>query len=56
MTKRESYELNAFTIDRRRAIKQTAYFSVSGLTRGVKMAIDRGADYISIRRIRPEAK
>lgn len=52
---RERYVLAAFSIHNRKAIKYSEYASLSGLARGVKGAIGKGADYISIRRIRPEA-
>ena len=55
MTRRESYVLAAFSIHKRRAIKYSEYVTVNGLARGVKQAMERGADYISLRRIRPEA-
>ena len=54
--KRESFVLAAFSINSRKALKYSGYVSVSGLTRGVKQAVEKGADYISIRRIRPEAE
>ena len=55
MAKRESYVLAAFDIHHRKAIAYSEYFTLGGLSRGVKRAMERGADYISIRRIRPEA-
>ena len=47
--------LAAFSIHHRKAIQYSEYFTVEGLTRGLKRAVGREADYISIRRIRPEA-
>jgi len=54
--RREKYVLAAFSIHHRKAIQYSEYVTLKGLARGVKMAMDRGADYVSIRRIRPEAK
>jgi len=56
LTRRESYVLAAFSIHHRKAIQYSEYVTLLGLTRGVKMAMERGADYISLRRIRPEAE
>ncbi len=53
--RRESYVLAAFSIHRRKAIQYSTYVTTAGLARGVKMAMERGADYVSLRRIRPEA-
>ncbi len=53
--KRESYILAAFNIHNRKAIQYAEYVTVEGLARGVKTAMERGADYVSLRRIRPEA-
>ena len=53
--RRERFVLAAFSIHSRKALKYSEYVSVSGLARGVKQAVEGGADYISIRRVRPEA-
>ena len=54
--RRESYVLAAFSIPRRKAIQYAEYVTLGGLARGVKTAMERGADYVSLRRIRPEAE
>lgn len=56
MTRRESYVLAAFSIHSRKAIKYNDYVTLQGLARGVVRAMERGADYISLRRIRPAAE
>ena len=53
--RREKYVLMAFSIHRRKPILKSDYVTLPGLTRGVKMAMERGADYVFARRIRPEA-
>jgi len=53
--RREKYVLAAFSIHSRKAIMYSDYVTLPGLARGVKMAMEKGADYVSIRRIRPEA-
>jgi len=52
--RRESYILAAFSIHQRKAIQYSEYFTLNGLSKGVKTAMERGADYVSLRRIRPE--
>jgi len=54
MVRRESYVLAAFSIHQRKAIKYSEYVTLSGLVNGVIKAMERGADYVSLRRIRPE--
>ena len=54
--RREKYVLAAFSIHRRKAIQYSEYVTLKGLARGVETAMERGADYVSIRRIRPEAE
>ena len=54
--RREAYVLEAFSIHKRKAIQYSEYVTVAGLARGVKTAMERGADYVSLRRIRPEAE
>ena len=54
--KREKYVLAGFDIHHRKAIKYSEYVTINGLAKGLKMAMAHGADYVSIRRIRPEAK
>ena len=54
--RRESYVLAAFSIHHRKAVQYSEYFTLPGLSRGVKMAMERGADYVSLRRIRPETE
>jgi len=54
--RREKYVLAAFSIHRRKALQYSEYVTLPGLARGVKMAMERDADYVSIRRIRPEAE
>ena len=56
MTRRESYVLAAFSIHHRKAIQYASYVTIEGLARGVKTAMERGADYVSLRRIRLEAE
>ena len=53
--KRERYILAAFSIHSRKAIQSSEYVNLDRLAKGVKTAMERGADYVSIRRIRPEA-
>lgn len=54
--RRESYVLAAFDVHHRKAIYYSEYVTLNGLSRGVKHAMEKGADYISLRRIRPEAE
>ena len=57
MSARESYILAAFSINSRKAIQYSEYYTLNGLAKGVKTAMERDADYVSLRRIRPkEAK
>ena len=53
--RREKYVLAGFSIHKRKAIQYSEYVTINGLAKGLKMAMARGADYVSIRRIRPEA-
>ena len=55
---RESYVLAAFSIHHRKAVQYSEYYTLNGLAKGVTTAMERGADYVSLRRIRPgkEAK
>ena len=50
--KREKYILAAFSIHSRKAIQSSEYINLDRLAKGVKTAMERGADYVSIRRIR----
>ncbi len=52
--RRESYILAAFSIHQRKAVQYSEYFTLPGLAKGVTTAMERGADYVSLRRIRPE--
>lgn len=55
MTKRERYVLAAFSIDEEKSVMYSTYFTIPGLNRGVKHAIEaKKADYISLRIIRPK--
>jgi len=54
--RREKYVLAAFSIHHQKAIKYSTYVTLSGLVNGVLSAMEKGADYVSIRRIRPEAE
>jgi len=54
--RREHYMLAAFSIHKWKAIQYSEYVTVAGLAQGVKTAMERGADYASLRRIRPEAE
>ncbi|MBA7474732.1 hypothetical protein ES707_10086 [subsurface metagenome] len=54
--RREKYVLAAFDVDHRKPILSTDYVTIIGLTRGIKRAMERGADYGFFRRIRPEAE
>ena len=55
MSKRERYVLAAFSIDEERSVQYSTYYSINGLNRGVKNAIEKKkADYISLRIIRPK--
>ena len=48
--------LEAFSIHKRKAIQYSEYVTLQGLAKGVRTAMERGADYVSLRRIRPEAE
>ena len=52
--RRESYVLAAFSIHQRKAVQYSEYVTVKGLAKGVTTAMERGADYVSLRRISPE--
>ncbi|GAH67691.1 unnamed protein product [marine sediment metagenome] len=52
---RERYILAAFSIHSRKAIQYSEYVTLQRLAKGVIAAMERGADYVSLRRIRPEA-
>jgi len=52
--RRESYVLAAFSVHQRKSVKYSEYVTLSGLVNGVIEAMGRGADYVSLRRIRPE--
>lgn len=54
--RREKYVLAAFSIHHRKALQYSEYVTLPGLSRGVKLAMEKDADYVSIRRIRPEAE
>lgn len=49
---RETYVLAAFNVDSANSIMYTKYVTLVGLGRGVRLAMEKGADYISLRRIR----
>jgi len=53
--RREKYVLAGFSIHRRKAVQYSEYVTVNGLAKGLKNAMAKGCDYVSIRRIRPEA-
>jgi len=53
--KREKYILAAFSIHSRKAIQSSEYVNLDRLAKGVKTAMERGANFVVIRRIRPEA-
>ena len=52
---RERYVLAGFSVHKRKAVQYSEYVTVNGLAKGLKNAMARGCDYVSIRRIRPEA-
>jgi len=52
--RRESYVLAAFSIHSRKAVQYSEYVTLPGLAKGVTTAMEKGADYVSLRRIRPE--
>jgi len=52
---RERYILAAFSVHQRKAMLYREYVTLNGLAKGVITAMERGADYVSLRRIRPEA-
>lgn len=52
----EIYVLAAFSIHETRAIKYQKYRTLKGLAKGVMDAMEKEADYISLRRIRPEGR
>ena len=51
---RERYILAAFSIHQRKAIKYSEYVTLQRLAKGVIAAMEKGADYVSLRRIGPE--
>lgn len=55
--KRTRYVLAAFEIDKEKSVQYSTYYTIPGLNRGVKHAIQAmKADYISLRIIRPSVK
>lgn len=53
LARRESYVLAAFRIDKEKSVMYRTYFTIPGLNRGIKHAIEaKNADYISLRIIR----
>lgn len=54
--RREKYVLAAYSVHRPRALQHAEYVTLPGLSRGLKMAMERDADYVFVRRIRPEAE
>ena len=57
MSLRERYVLAAFDVDEDKSVMYRTYYTIPGLNRGVKHAIDAmKADYISLRIIRPKGK
>lgn len=54
MSTRESYVLAAFDVNHRKDVQYAEYVTLSGLTRGLKRAMQQKADYVFIRRIRPK--
>ncbi len=50
---RERYILAAFSIHQRKATQNGQYITLDRLTDGVKTAMERGADFLLLRRIRP---
>lgn len=57
MVKRERYVLAAFDVDKDKSVMYRTYYTIPGLNRGVKHAIEAmQADYISLRIIRPKVK
>ncbi|MBA7697053.1 hypothetical protein ES703_105711 [subsurface metagenome] len=53
--RREKYILAGFSIHQRKAVQYSEYVTLNGLAKGLKSAMARGCDYVSIRRIRQEA-
>lgn len=56
MVRREKYVLAAYSVDHRKSVLISDYVTLPGLSRGLKMAMERDADWVFIRRIRPEAE
>lgn len=57
MRARETYVVAAFSIHQRKAVLYSEYASMTGVLNGVKKAfMEKDSDYISLRRIRPEAR
>ena len=54
--KKDTYVLAAFRVDTEKSTMYRKYKTTIGLARGVKLAMDNKADYVSIRRIRPKVK
>jgi len=52
---REYYILAAFSIHSQKAIKYRRYLTLDRRENGVSAAMERGADFVILRRIRPEA-
>ena len=50
--KKDVYVLAAFRVDTEKSTMYRKYKTTIGLARGVKLAMDNKADYVSIRRIR----
>ena len=53
--KREKYILAAFSIHSRKAIQSSEYVNLDRLAKGVKTAMERGADFVILRHICSEA-
>ena len=53
---RNTYVVAAFSVNSPKSILYTKLVSMSGVKRAVQRAVDRGADYISLRIIRPEGE
>jgi hypothetical protein len=44
--RREAYVLEAFSIHKRKAIQYSEYVTLQGLAKGVRTAMERGANYV----------
>ncbi len=56
MVERETYVVAGFTVKSDKSIVYTKLYTLTGLKSAVQRTVEKGADYISIRIIKPEVK